>query len=177
MTSKNLLPAAARPQLGPAMQQLTAGQRRFVESAFIIVGGPTAWARAAGYRDSGKSGIRVQAHRLRNNPKVIAAMREEAEVRLKIDGVPRAIAGLLEMVENKDHKQRHWAIGAILSRAGLHEVVETKTTVEVEMTVSEQFAELVRLGRKPEEILANLPVDEREKVLTLVRGEYQELQQ
>lgn len=147
------------------MQALSPRQRAFCRAAFLGGGNPTSWARLAGYTDNKNGAIRGAAFRLIHNKKVRLAMRELAEARLRVEGLPEAVSAILEITRDKQHRQRLPAALAILNRTGLHEVVERREEVRVELSVSEMFAELITLGKRPEEVLANLPADEREAVL------------
>jgi hypothetical protein len=73
--------------LGPAMWSLNKRQRKFVEE--LLNAGDnncTAAARRAGYSDlPGSASIRVLAHRLSNDLRILAAIEEERERRVTIE--------------------------------------------------------------------------------------------
>lgn len=103
--------------LGPCMLALTVLQRRFVVGWIGTRGkSGSRVARAAGYSD--KSGAaKVIAHHLIRNPKIIAALKEEADRHL--DGTAAlAILGLSDLVGNKNPKVRAAAIDSVLDRTG-----------------------------------------------------------
>lgn len=147
------------------MMALDERRRRFVEAYFELHEG-TAAAQAAGYADNGKTGIRVRAHRLLHDEKVLAAMREEARGRY-VGLLPKAMQAQQEILLDRGHKDRFKASQHIAAAAGIATVVEHRH--EHVLSVSEQFAELIRLGKKPEEVLMNLPEAEKRQVLELVK--------
>ncbi len=103
-------------QLGPAMAALNERQRQFVYAMFEPGRNYSDAARAAGYTDEG--GIRVQAHRLAHNPKVQAAMREEAEN--LIGGVlPLAHASMVDILKNPAHQDHAKMIKHAQALAGI----------------------------------------------------------
>lgn len=125
--------------LGPAMLALDARQRRFVVGWLGTRGKNGARvARAAGYSAHGQAD-KVQACRLVQNPKIIAAMKEEADRTL--DGAAvLAILGLTDLVGEKDPKIRAAAIDSVLDRTGYSrrttqdirvEHVDTRSTAEI----------------------------------------------
>lgn len=69
------------------------------------------------------------------------------------------------------HSVQLRAADRLVAIGGLGETVKVEVNQKVEhtLTVSEQFAELIRLGKSPEEVLANLPPDEKKQVLELVK--------
>lgn len=117
--------------LGPHMRALNQRQRQFVY-AILETGrnDHTAAARMAGYGLDSDNALRVQAHRLAHNPRIQAAMHEEAEKRLggaKIMAVSELVR-LAESTTNEGIKLR--AIAMLLNRTGLHEKTEHKVTVD-----------------------------------------------
>jgi hypothetical protein len=103
--------------LGAAMLAIDARQRRFVVG-MIGTGCKNAArvAKAAGYSDS-SGAAKVTAHRLMRQPRVIAALREEAERRFDTVAV-EALIGLGDLVKSKNPKARVAAIDSVLDRAG-----------------------------------------------------------
>jgi hypothetical protein len=159
--TESVLPVEAPgvEDLGPAMLALSEMQRKFV-IAFVRSGGRNAnrAAIAAGYSDRG-SGAKVRAHKLLNNLKVIAALREFGERQL--DGsVFVAIAGLVEIASDPKHRDRYKAAADILDRCGFarttrHEVVAVKDercTADLLALVA-QYAR--QAGRDPKALLEN----------------------
>lgn len=121
-------------KMGPAMSALnTDMQRAFVMASFTGSKDPVDWARAAGYFDSGKSGIRVTAWRLAHDPYIQAAITEEARRRLQ-SLTPAAIEAIADILHNPQHKKQLEAAMTVLSRSGISEA----TVKKVEVTISDQ---------------------------------------
>lgn len=150
---------------GPALRELNERQRSFVLAYFEVMDAAKA-ARMAGYVDNGGSTIRVTAHWLMNHPKVKAAILEIARARY-VGLLPKAMQVQEEILSDKKHRDRFKASQHIAAAAGIAAVVEHRH--EHVLSVSEQFAELIRLGKKPEEVLMNLPEAEKQAVLELVK--------
>ena len=126
------VPAIAVPAedtLGPAMQALSINQRAFV-IAMLTTGAQdgTVCAAMAGYGNTQESRW-VASHRLMHNPKVLAAIKEEADRRLR-SGAILAASALVEICADTRHKDRFKAAQELLNRAGL--LVETQHRVIVE---------------------------------------------
>ena len=104
--------------LGPAMRVLTEGQRAFV-IAHLLDGGRnnTQAAIMAGYGGTPES-ARTRAFELMRTPKILAAIREEADRRLR-SGAALAASALLEMAADPMHKDRYKASVELLNRAGM----------------------------------------------------------
>ena len=130
--------------LGPCMLALSAQQRRFVVGWIGTRGQNGARvARAAGYSDH-LDAAKVQACRLVQNPKVLAALREEADRRL--DGIAvLAILGLGDLVQSKDEKIKSAAIDSALDRTGYSR--RTQQDIRVEHTDKRSTAELLAAVR------------------------------
>ena len=113
------VPIVAPPvdELGPAMLKLTEQQRRFVVGWLGARGKNAARvARAAGFSSSSRADA-VSAHRLLHNPKIIAALKEEAE--RQFDGIGAlAIVALRDQIGSSDPKVRQAAIDSALDRTG-----------------------------------------------------------
>lgn len=132
------------------MLALTAQQRRFVVGWLAARGKNAARvARAAGYADSSES-AKVSAHRCLQNPKVIAAMKEEAE--RQFDGIAAlAIVALRDQIGNSDPKVRQAAIDSALDRTGFGR--KSSQDIRVEHSDTRSTAELLAavqqlMGRK-----------------------------
>jgi len=120
-------PVPDDPDLGKAMAELSPRQRAFV-FAYVAdgKGSATAAARASGYGET-DGAQRVQAHRLIHNPKILAAIKELADGRLR-SYTYRAANALIEIADDVTHKDRFRAADTLLNRAGL--LVATVSTVE-----------------------------------------------
>ncbi len=152
---------------GPAMRELTVRQRAFVLAYFEARSGAAA-ARAAGYSEgASRRNLKTMAYELLRNAKVKAAILEVARGRY-VGLLPKAMSVQEEIMNDPKHRDRFKAAQHIAAAAGIAQVVEHRH--EHVLSVSEQFAELIRLGRKPEEILMNLPEAEKQVVLDLVKG-------
>jgi phage terminase small subunit len=144
--------------LGPAMRALNAGQRRFV-IALLETGASnnTVAAGLAGYGGT-EGSRRVMAHNLAHNPKVQAAIKEEADRRLRA-GALLAASALVEIAGNPMHKDRFKASVELLNRAGLIVQTEHKVIVE-DNRLSEEIEQGIialsqRLGVDPTKLLGN----------------------
>lgn len=127
--------------LGPAMLALTAQQRRFVVG-WIAARGKNASriARAAGYQ--GEVAARVNAHHLIRNPKVLAALKEEADRQLDAAAV-LAVLGLHDLMGSKNEKVRLEAVNSALDRTGYGR--RTTQDIRVEHVDSRSTEDLMRL--------------------------------
>ncbi len=134
--------------LGPAMQALNEGQRNFV-IALLETGAKdnTLAAEMAGY--SGTQGSRkVQAYRLIHNPKVLAAIREEGERRLR-SGAILGASVLIEIASDTMHKDRFKAAVELLNRSGLLVETQHRVIVENDTRSAEQIrSEVVELFKR-----------------------------
>jgi len=152
------LPNKDSGKLGDAMLQLLPRQRKFVVA--LLETGTTNYTRAAkmaGYGGNSESGLRVQASRLAHDPRIIRALREEGERRLRASAV-MATSVLINIAENGlTAKDRLKAAEMILNRTGLHALTEHKTTVEHttdELGKIERITALARgLGLDPAKLL------------------------
>ena len=139
------------------MLELSVPQRCFVV-ALCETGGTneTEAARIAGYGDTGAS-TRAAAYRLAHNPKVLAAIREECERRMKfsallatdllvaqVRGKTKDVDGVVRFV---DEKLRQKAAIELLNRAGLVARTEHKVTIEDTRTDKEMVARIKEIAR------------------------------
>lgn len=159
MTYQALVEVPEGAKFGPQMSVLNSRQQAFVLARFALGNDdPVAAARAAGYPDIGKSGIRVQAFRLEHNPKVRAAMQEHAQAVLQ--GFNPMMVRLLKEMAETPGKEQLKAILAVMNRSGLHATTEVKNTHEHILTYDESVLELHRLallaGDDPDKVIAGL---------------------
>lgn len=114
---------------GPAMLALTEPQRSFVLH-YCDTGGINAGeaARRAGYGNN-KDSQTVTASRMLRQPRILAALREVADRRLKA-GAIMAASAIVEIAGDALHRDRFKAATELLNRAGL--VVEGVSRVIVE---------------------------------------------
>lgn len=114
---------------GPAMKALRGRQRAFVISMLETGKNDNSFhARNAGYEGNDQT-IWATAYRLAHDPKVQAAIHEEAERRLKGSAIiaTSTVVGLLTSVDEKIQLR---AAEMIFNRVGLHATTEHKVTVE-----------------------------------------------
>lgn len=104
--------------LGPAMLAILPQQRAFVY-ALVETGGQdnTKAAALAGYGGTPGS-TRVQAHRLAHDPKVLDAIREVADERLRSGAILGAEV-LIEIAKDPTHKDRFRSAVELMNRAGM----------------------------------------------------------
>lgn len=158
------------------MRALNSAKQRFVIAVLEL--GSTNYSRAAriaGYKEG--PGIKVTAHRLAHNPKVIAALNEEAKRRLQASA-PMAISELLKIAETEmDGRLKLKAIEMILNRTGFNAISEHK--IDVQHTYSDPAAIArirdlsMQLGLDPTKLLgtAGVKIDEDGQV---IEGEFTE---
>lgn len=163
--------------LGPAMLALNAGQRRFVV-ALLETGATdnTAAAGLAGYGGT-EGSRRVAAWHLAHNPKVQAAIKEEADRRLRA-GALLAASALVEIAGDMRHKDRFKAAVELLNRAGLIVQTEHKVIVEDNRLTQEIEAGIVALANRlnidPVKLLGQ-GVPSPQKTAEVVDAEYSEV--
>lgn len=133
--------------LGPKMLALNPAQRRFAVAAVMY---PLAkdWqiAKAAGYSDRSHGALRVTAHRLFHDEKVLAAIRECADKQIR-SGAMLAIATIEKIVRSDGHRDQfkasQWLAG--LNRFTVDQNININQTVKDEsgkalLAKIEQFA-------------------------------------
>lgn len=164
-----------KTKLGPKMTALPERQRAFVVA--LITQGTrdyTAAAQTAGYKADNRNALKVSAHRLAHDEKILAAIKEETERRLQAS-IGMAAEVLLSIAEDPTHKDRLKAATALLNRGGLHESIEHKITHDVSAdakTLLARFSVLAgTLGVDPVQIMgrAGLSLPKPE----VVEGEYE----
>jgi hypothetical protein len=106
--------------MGPAMSSLNKRQRGFVDAMFTVGISCAKAARAAGYSD---------ADFLMRNPKVVAAIREEA---LRRPLLPACHKALEKIVRNPEHKDHFAAIKYAQGLAGVVPTVKTEVVVKMD---------------------------------------------
>lgn len=136
------------------MAELTERQQRFV-TALVETGGQdyTQCARLAGYTDSGSGAIQVAGWRLAHNPKVLAAIREMAELQLRAGALLGASA-MIEIARDPMHKDRLKAADRLMERAGMLVVQRSEHVIEDRRETKEILAGLKDLAAR-----AGIPLD------------------
>jgi len=125
--------------LSPTMKALTERQRAFVDH-YVETGGmkPLASAKAAGYAEgegTSSSALAVATHRLVHNTRVMAAVKEEADRRLRM-GVVLGASIVMQIAADPMHKDQYKAAVRLLDHAGL--LIEHKQVIEVTHNISEK---------------------------------------
>jgi hypothetical protein len=149
--------------LGPKMAALPNDrQRRFALLMSHGVLGASECARRAGYADNGslgnneKGGVRVQAHKLAHDPKVLDAIEECTRATLRGLG-PIAVRHAGKILEDPSHPAHARMIETVLDRAGYF--ARSEHTVKVEHSLdTKELEELARRlakesGISPEKLL------------------------
>lgn len=138
---------APEDELGPAMQVLTKNQRAFV-IALVECGAknPTEAAMIAGYGGT-DAARKTAAKELMRNPKVLDALREEADKRLR-SGALLAASRLIEIAGNPLDINSFKACVELLNRADL--IVATKHEVKVtdNRTTDDVMATILSLAKR-----------------------------
>ena len=147
--------------MGPAMSALTEKQQAFVIAMLETGGGNHALAaRVAGYADT-DGAARVRGHQNMRNLKILAALREEADKRIR-SGALLGASALWEIAKDTTHKDRFKASVELLNRSGLQVVTQHKVIVEDNRSQEEIVARAVALAQKlgvdPKKLLADYGV-------------------
>lgn len=142
-------------ELGPRMRACSDRERKFVWFLLTTAdGNATEAARLAGYSDPGqhqitKTGdrnptIRIQAHRMMHNERVLAAIEEVGRKEFRALMVPAILANkrLLKDMKHKDHAK---AVMSTLSRVGFAERSGVDVNVTGEVTLNHTDAALEQL--------------------------------
>jgi phage terminase small subunit len=128
-------------ELGPAMRELSAQQQDFVRALLMQkpgYGAPTRAARQAGYgRGSKPSTLSKMAHQMTRNPRIVAAIAEEAKKIVRGIGHADAVNALLALVRNPEAKDHARAVSEILAR--------------VDPIVSKQFIDVTHRAIDPDQ--------------------------
>ena len=170
-----LVPADVR--LGPAMQALTVKARAFVIALVEMGGGLNEMHVAvekAGYECATKNVAYVQAHRLAADPRIQAAILEEARSRCKSASL-LSVSAMIEIIQDKMVKPstRLQAASRIAAIAGMDPATQMLITqkVDVQVTVKEQIAQVKQLAK-------DLGIDPKAllgKAGVVIEGEFEEV--
>ena len=163
------------------MSRLTEKQRKFV-AALLETGGTneTAAARIAGYSQTNPNGCAVEGSRLMRDQKILDAIKEEAEKRIK-GGVLLGASVLVEIAADQMHKDRLRAAQALLDRGGMMVVNKSEHNLIIEDKRSE--AELISFisaqarlhGMDPSKLLGFEPPDVIDGEFAEIDEEYQKV--
>lgn len=112
------------------MLALNEAQRRFVHAALTFPTGKD-WqiAKAAGYSPKSHGALRHTAWRLMHDEKIISAMHEEADKRLRGSAL-LGVSVIAKIARTDGHRDQLKAAEALLNRVGFHEQTEHKLVVE-----------------------------------------------
>jgi hypothetical protein len=147
-------------QDGPAMLALpTDRHRAFVRALYQVRPGHGANVKAAklagwGCPSSSAQSMATIASRLAHDERVLEAIREEDEKRIR-SSAPRAISALSRLVENPKHKDHARGIAMVLDR--IHPV-ETTHHVKVEHDATPNFKETAQVLERIAELAAKFCV-------------------
>lgn len=134
------------------MRQLNERQRNFVRAYVVHPPGPGALVNsyiAAGFGnpDSRRDTLAKNAHHLSRSPKIMEAVREEAQKLLRL-GHPEAVNVLFEVMRDPNHKDRVRAATAFLDRADpLSTQHNMAITHRVVLSADEEAIEELRAAR------------------------------
>ena len=162
-TGVSIVPDPEPTGLGPAMTALNPSQRRFAIAAVMF---PLAkdWqiAKAAGYSDRSHGALRVSAHRLFHDEKVLAAIRECADKEVR-SGAMLGIATIKKIVRSDGHRDQFKAAAMLAGLSGF----SVAQNINVNQTVTDNSGKAVMerieraaavLGIEPAALLGLAPM-------------------
>ena len=126
---------------GPEMRKLAVKEQIFVCNLFLGLRSVTKAAELAGYREDPtepRNNLRVRAHRLLHDPRLIPAIREEAQRRTAFL-IPRAQQALADILENPQHADHFKAIKTVRDDGGVTKAVEKVLNVQISITQEEKI--------------------------------------
>lgn len=149
------IPDPDEENLGPAMRALNSSQRRFALAAVMF---PLAKdfqiARAAGYSDFSHGSLRVAAHRLFHDEKVLAAIKELADKEIRGSAL-LGIATMKKIARMDGHKDQLKAASGLVGLAGF--TVEQNINVNQKITDQSGKAVLAEIKLLAEKLGVPLP--------------------
>jgi phage terminase small subunit len=152
---QTVVPDPEASSLGPAMLALNAAQRRFAIAAVMF---PLAkdWqiAKAAGYSDFSHGGLRVCAHRLFHDEKVLAAIKECADKEIRGSAM-LGIATIKKIVRNDLHKDQLKAAQTLVGLAGF--TIDQNINLNQNITDQSGKAIMEEIGRLASKLGVPLP--------------------
>lgn len=158
-TDLALVPSIADEDCGQALRLCTPMQRKFV-AALLVIPDPLKESEAA--RIAGYSQPANDASQMMKNPKILAAIREEADKRLRGCALIASRA-LMQIAANPMHKDQLKAADILLNRAGLQVVTEHHVVVEDSRTNAELIESIKTIakaqGLDPKTLLGNNAVE------------------
>jgi phage terminase small subunit len=154
------LPAVDGTEWGPAMKALSSDKHRmFVLALYQVKPGYGAHVKAAkmagfGTETSSAKSWSVIASRLAHDEKVLAAIHEEDQKRIRASA-PRAIRALQNLIEDPAAKDHARGIGMVLDRV---HPVETQHTVKVQHETSSSMKATAEVFERIMELAARAGV-------------------
>lgn len=137
----DLLPIQLTQEVGPAMSALNPQQQAFVRNLATNGGNATRAYIDAGYTVSSPEAGRVGGHRLAHNPKVLLAIREDAESRMHA-GAGMAADVMITVMRDATHKDRYKAAAHVLALAGISPTIKHEHLIEPSRSAKELLQEI-----------------------------------
>ena len=148
-------------ELGPAMRALVPMQRDFVRH--LLTGKPgygaqTRAARLAGYgKHSTAATLSKHAHDLSRNPKIIAAIYEEAKKVIRGVGQAEAVAAIMHLIRDPEHRDHARAVAMVIDRTdpaiSKHSVDVTHRVEDPDREALEELKALRNLGASRQKLI------------------------
>jgi hypothetical protein len=162
---------------GPKMKALpTDRHRAFVRALYDVRPGFGAQVKAAkasgwGCENSTPQSMSVIASRLAHDERVLEAIREEDEKRIRASA-PRAIRALSSLIENPASRDHARGIAMVLDRV---HPAETQHTVKVQHDVTPNFKETAQVHARIAELTAKFRVPLPAPAANVIDGEFSEI--
>jgi phage terminase small subunit len=132
--------------LGPAMAALTPKQRAYT-TALLDNGGNQTAAALTMNPEMTVTSARTTGSQLARHPKIIAALKEEADKRVRV-GAPLAIDVMLEIMQTPGHKDRFRAAVEVANRSGLLVIQQVEHIHDHRHTAPEMIAKIEAMARQ-----------------------------
>ncbi len=147
-------------ELGPAMRVLTERQQNFVRALVTEkpgYGSLVRAARRAGYTENKASTLSKAAHLMIHNPKIMAAIAEEAKKVVRGVGHAEAVAAIMDLVRNPNHRDHVRAVTMVMDRADpivtRQSIDVTHRVVDADQEAIEELRALRELGTPRQKLL------------------------
>jgi phage terminase small subunit len=155
---------------GPYMQAISPKHRAFVLAYCTNGCDGTNAARDAGYADTGghaNAGIRVLAHRLLKNPRILAAIRE-VTIAMTQANLPVYQQTLEKVAANPQSKDQVKALLALMDRGGMNVVSQSEHNINITVNKSQQVEEIKQMAEQ-------LGLDPKLLLGTVTDAEYEDI--
>jgi hypothetical protein len=162
---------------GPKMKALPSERHRaFVRALYQVRPGFGAQVKAAklagwGCVDSTPQSMSVIASRLAHDERVLEAIREEDEKRIRASA-PRAIRALSHLIETPNHKDHARGIGMVLERV---HPAETTHFVKVQHDATPNFKDTAQVMARIAELTAKYRLPLPATPASVIDGEFSEV--